>query len=420
MNKCTEVLNSLNQITLYFANFKHTYKCNRKNIEYLIHYLEKVPDFRSEAMVTYKLENILAICFIFAMRGRFQSFYSVATRLKLYPEEFIRLGLVEKDKIPSHDTFRRVFMYLDANKLRDVFLKEMQNFLEKIASLDKSSKNKKRIIAGDGKSFNSSGRKDKFGNLNVFNIYDVSNGLCLSSTPLDDKESEIPEFERLITKFKINNAIITADALHCQRKLCEKIIKHQGEYVIKVKDNQKELRKEISHCFETNKYAIESKKFNECDYQIMKLPKNYIGCDWPGQAAYIKMVSHKRIKQKDYNPENQYFIASLSNLACIIETIDNRWCIENELHLFKDTFLNEDECTFYNKNSVKVMATINNIVFGFYKLASSLLSDKSMCETRYKFEDNPLKLISLILPYLNDKDLPNLIKQNMRGNISKD
>lgn len=417
MNKCTEVLDSLNQITLYFSNLNNKYKCNKKNIEYLIHYLEKVPDFRRKDMVTYKLENILAICFIFAMRGRFQSFYSVATRLKLNPDEFIRLRLIEKNKIPSHDTLRRVFMYLDANKLRDVFLKEIKSFLESIVSLDKASKNKKRIISGDGKSFNGSGRKGKFGNLNVFNIYDVSYGLCLSSTPLTNKESEIDEFERLITKFKINNAIITADALHCQRKLCEKIIQHQGEYLIKVKDNQEELKKEISHCFEVNKYSIESKSFNECDYEVMKLPKNYIGCDWPGQVSYIKMVSHKRIKQKDYNPENQYFITSLSNLNCIIETVDNRWCIENELHLFKDSFLNEDDCTFYNKNCVKVMATINNIVFGFYKLASSILNNKSMCETRYKFEDDPLKLISLILPYLKDKDLPKLIKQNMKGNI---
>ena len=415
MNKCNEVLDSLNQVTLFFANLKQPYKCNRKNIRVLVHLLRKLPDFRNKRKVTYELANLIAICFIFAMRGRFQSFYDVAMRLKANPKEFIRLGLVEKDKLPSHDTFRRVFMYINANKLRDIFLNEMKSFLETIVSLDKESKNKKRIISGDGKAFKGSGRKGKFGNLNVFNIYDVSNGLCLSSTPLTDKESEIAEFERLITKFNIDDAIITADALHCQRKLCNKIVSHKGEYVIKVKNNQAELKNEMIHCFETNKFPIISETFNSCDYQIMKLSNTYIGCDWPGQAAYIKMVSRKRIKQKDYNPEDQYFIASFTNANCIMEAIDNRWCIENELHLFKDTYLKEDECTFYNKNCVKVMATINNIVYGLYRISNSILNNKQMCFTRYMFEDDPLNVISLVLPYLKDKDLPKLFKENMRG-----
>lgn len=415
MNNSNNILNAMNSVTLFFSNLKKPYKVNRKNIYYLIHYLKQVPDFRNKHLTTYKLENILAICFIVAMKGEFTSFYNTAMYIQYKPNQFIKLGLLEKDKYPSHDTLRRIFMYLDANKLRDVFLDRMKEFLNTLVELDKTAKNKKKLISGDGKEFKGSGRTNKHSNLNVFNIMDVSQCLCLSSTPLETKDSEITEFERMITKFNINNAIITADALHCQRKLIEKISLHKGEYLITVKDNQKSLKEEINTCFQKNKFPIQTKQYNQCDYEIMILDKNYIGENFTNQKAYIRMLSHKRKKQKDYNPTYQYFITSLNNIDCIIETIDNRWCIENDLHYFKDDLLKEDECTFYNKNAVKVMATINNIVYSFYRIASAIENDPSMGVTKIKYKDEPLDLIAKVLPVLMKKNLSKLIHDNMNG-----
>ena len=182
------------------------------------------------------------------------------------------------------------------------------------------------------------------------------------------------------------------------------------------KGNQQELRDDIARKISEIKKP-EIIEHNNCEYTILIL-KDYIGADWPGAKAYVKMVSHKRKDQKDYNPEPQYFVSSVTNKELIIEAIDNRWSIEDELHLFKDDFLREDECTFTNKNAIKTMATMNNIVFALYRLAASV-NNETMARTRIRYKDDPMEIIELLLPLLDKKNVNRMIRENMRGRASK-
>ena len=370
MNSTNILRNDLNSLTLAFASMNKPMKANRKTIDTFLHILSEVKDFRQEGKTVYKLENLLFICFYLSLKGEFTSFRHVADYVQVKQNWFIRRKLIEKGKVPSHDTFMRVFQYLDANSLRDVFLERIKYLMKRLVELDQEAAGKKSLLSGDGKEIRGSGRKDQSHNINVFNIYNVSNGLCLSSTPLVDKDPEIREFQRLLPKFRLDNCIVTADALHCQRKTCSIILDHKGEYVITAKGNQQELRDDIAGKINEIRNP-EVIKHHNCEYTIMIL-KDYIGADWPGAKAYVKMISHKRKGQKDYNAEPQYFLSSVTNKELIVESIDNRWSIEDELHLFKDDFLREDECTFTNKNAIKTMAAMNNIVFALYRLAASV------------------------------------------------
>ena len=127
------------------------------------------------------------------------------------------------------------------------------------------------------------------------------------------------------------------------------------------------------------------------------------------------MISHKREDQSDYNPIPQYFVSSSPDIQLIAEAVDNRWDIEDGLHYFKDKFLDEDACTFMGKNAVKVMATINNIVYAFYRIASAIVGDETMSMTIIRYKDNPVELISLVAPLLKKTNLNKLIRMNMRG-----
>ena len=111
-------------------------------------------------------------------------------------------------------------------------------------------------------------------------------------------------------------------------------------------------------------------------------------------------------------------MSSVTNKELIVEAIDNRWSIEDELHLFKDDFLREDACTFTNKNAIKTIATMNNIVFALYRLAASV-NNETMARTRIRYKDNPMEIIELLLPLLNKKNVNRMILENMRGRISK-
>lgn len=414
MNKTQKLLDEMQSVAVFFQDLTSPYRIGKREVKSLVHILSRVKDFRCPGKTVYRLENLLAICFILAMKGEFQSFSYAAAYVRIKAVKFIKLGLVEKGKLPSHDTFRRVFGHLDANGLRDAFLDRIRVFLERLVRLDAQAKGKKQLLSGDGKTFNGSGR-GKERNLNVFNIFSPSQSVCLSSVPLTGKKSEIPQFQLMLRKYNLKNTIVTADALHCQRRTSEIILQGNGDYVFTVKSNQSGLYEEIVSAFSRGIGVKTSLNANDCDYEFLTLRKSYVGCDWPGQRTYVRMISYKRKGQKNFKPETHYFISSEKDPLLIAEAIDNRWQIENGLHRFKDEVLGEDDCVFMDKNAVKVMATINNTVYAIYRIACAVRGDKSMTETKIRFKDDPLSLIATVLPLLDRKNLSALIRENMRG-----
>ena len=233
--------------------------------------------------------------------------------------------------------------------------------------------------------------------------------------PLEDKDSEIPAFQQVLNTFKLNGAMITADALHCQRKTFEIITAKKGEYTVKVKDNQPSLKQHIIDVLERKKDKCVKESFNNCDYEIFLIDYKITEEDFPGAKAFICMHSHKRKSQANYNPEAQYFISSADNIQLIMEAIDNRWSIESGLHWWKDDFSKEDECTFTDQNAIKVMTTLNNISYALYRIASAIFDDSCMAETRIRFEECPEEMLAKLVPLLVGRNLSNLLKENMKG-----
>ena len=310
MNAATHLLDGLQSVSLYFSQLEHPYAIGKAEIHSLVHVLSKVDDFRARAKTTYRLENILAIVFYLAMKGELHSFNYAAEYVSVRAQEFIDLGLVEEGHYPSHDTFQRIFEHLDAKSLRDAFLDRIRNFMERLIAQDPSAKGKKMLLSGDGKEFNGSGRYGKKRNANVFNFFNASCSFCLSSETLGDKDSEIPQFQKVLKLFKLHNSIITADALHCQRETAQIILKKKAGYVLQAKQNQSGFKKEIVNCFRKKAWGKRSTiHFNQCDYEFIQLPEDYVGLQWPGQKTFVRMTSSKRADQRNFKPVKHLCLA---------------------------------------------------------------------------------------------------------------
>lgn len=384
----------------------------------MLHVFQGVTDFRKVGRVKYQLENILCLYLLIAMRGQLTSFLNASMFIEIKANYFVKLKLLDKKQIPSHDALRRIFMNLDANELHDVILNRIKELITKIvAYVPKRKKDGVRLHSGDGETFNGSDRNGENGknNSNVFNLYDASSSLCLTSIPLDDKESEIPTFQSILRPFNIKNSMVTADALHCQRETARIINNRGGLYCFKVKNNQPTFKEHLIQMINLNADKVVSTFYNNCDYKIYIIDYKINDLDFPGAKAYIQFHSHKRTDQSDYNPEPQYFVSSSKSIQLIMEAIDNRWDIESGLHGWKDDFLKEDECTFTDKNAIKVMAVFNNITYALYRLASAIFDHECMAETRVRFDDCPEKMLSKLIPLTEKQNLTMLLKKSMRG-----
>ena len=183
---------------------------------------------------------------------------------------------------------------------------------------------------------------------------------------------------------------------------------------IKVKDNQPGRKQHLIDTLNLNKEKQQYFYFNECEYWIYIIDYKPTDLDFPHAQAYVRMVSHKRADQADYNPEDQYFVSSANNTQLIMEAIDNRWQVE-QFHNYKDDFLKEDKCTFTDKNAIQVMAIFNNIAYALYRIASAIFNDSCMAETRIRFKDCPEEMLALLVPLLEKQNLTMLLKQTLRG-----
>ena len=421
MNNGVTLLKELNSSVFLLIQEKDiSFYSFKRDIRFFLHLLDKIPDFRDKKLIDYSLSNLLLISLILIMKGEFKSFSYASQYISVYKQDFIKMGLIINDKVPSHDTLRRMFMLLDANSIKEIIINNLNSFLTKI--LNNYSSSKKELISIDGKEFKGSGRsinsKKKMNNKNVLNVYNSSKEICIYSNPLDDKESEIKEAQEILNKYNLKNIVVTGDALHCQKRTCEIIVNKKGDYVFTVKENQSALLEEMKTRI-VNSKSIISKSYNDCDYSILLLPSTYKGLEFAGQKAFIKMISNKRKNQNINKQTERYFLSSIKDPQLIVEAIDNRWKIENDLHKTKDEFFVEDNYKFTDKNAIKVMAALNNIAYSFFRITASFLQEKTPTITKIKFNKDPMEILEKITPLLNSREFNKLLNDNLKGKKSK-
>lgn len=421
MNNGITLLKELNSsVSLLIQEKDISFDSFKRDIRFFLHLLDKIPDFRDKKLIDYSLSNLLLISLILIMKGEFKSFSYASQYISVYKQDFIKMGLIINDKVPSHDTLRRMFILLDANSIKEIIINNLNSFLTKI--LNNYSSSKKELISIDGKEFKGSGRsinsKKKMNNKNVLNVYNSSKEICIYSNPLDDKESEIKEAQEILNKYNLKNIVVTGDALHCQKRTCEIIVNKKGDYVFTVKENQSALLEEMKTRI-VNSKSIISKSYNDCDYSILLLPSTYKGLEFAGQKAFIKMISNKRKNQNINKQTERYFLSSIKDPQLIVEAIDNRWKIENDLHKTKDEFFVEDNYKFTDKNAIKVMAALNNIAYSFFRITASFLQEKTPTITKIKFNKDPMEILEKITPLLNSREFNKLLNDNLKGKKSK-
>ena len=133
--------------------------------------------------------------------------------------------------IPSHDTFERVFDRLDPQAFQACFRDWMQALH---AALGLSQ------IAIDGKTLRGSGVGGAKA-LHLVSAWAAANYLSLGQVAVDEKSNEIPAIPKLLELLDLNGALVTIDAMGCQKDIAAKIVAGGGDYVLTVKDNQPSL-----------------------------------------------------------------------------------------------------------------------------------------------------------------------------------
>ena len=141
--------------------------------------------------------------------------------------------------IPSHDTFRRVFCLLDPEAFQRCFAAWIAALADAAWGPDAPSPSTaRRHAAADaaGKGWR---------RLHLVSAWAGANHLSLGQVAVDDKSNEITAIPRLLELLDLSGALVTIDAMGCQKEIAAKIVQGGGDYVLAVKDNQPHLLEDI-------------------------------------------------------------------------------------------------------------------------------------------------------------------------------
>lgn len=145
------------------------------------------------------------------------------------------------EAIPSKATFARVLSCVNGKELGDAVLDVLRMRFGTAGE----------VIAVDGKAIWSTAKAGSpHSALQILGAHVTENGMVPAQESIHEKTNEIPVFQGMLTYLDIEGKIVTADAMHCQREPCRRVIQRKGDYLLGLKENQPALLEDVRLFFD--------------------------------------------------------------------------------------------------------------------------------------------------------------------------
>jgi predicted transposase YbfD/YdcC len=364
-----------------------------ESVVFLDHFAD-LEDPRQQAKVIYPLDEILLLSLLAVVAGA-ETFTAIAQfgKDKL---DLLRLFRPFANGTPDHDRLGEVFAALDAEQFQKCFVAWVAA-LTGIAA---------EVIAIDGKTSRRS-RSAARKALHTVSAFAARQRLVLGQVKTDDKANEIVAIPKLLDMLAIEGAIVTIDAMGCQREIAAKIIAKKADYVLALKGNQGTLREDVEL------FANEQKTRNFKDttisqdetvdgdhgrietrrttvfHDIAWLRQRH---DWPRLKAVVMVDSERQIGARVERETRFYITSSTDKADKLGDVVRRHWSVES-MHWLMDCLFRDDECRVRTEHAPANFTTIKHIAHNLLRRHPAKLS---ITNKRLKAGWNEQFLVSLI------------------------
>jgi predicted transposase YbfD/YdcC len=336
-------------------------------------YFEDLPDPRQRGKVIYPLDEVLLLCLL-AVLGGAETFVDIA----LFGEK--KIGLLRRFRpfrngTPSHDHLGDIFATLDAGEFQRCFVAWVAALTDAPAD----------VIAIDGKTLRRSyQKKGAKAPIHMVSAFAARQHLVLGQVKVAEKSNEIVAIPALLAMMAIEGAIVTIDAMGCQREIADQILHQKADYVLALKGNQGTLREDVEV------FAAEQKATGFKDAKVSRHEtvdgdhgrietRTYTAFhdvawlqerhDWPGLKGVVMVESTREIGDK-IERETRFYITSLVWLASQLgPVIRSHWAVENSLHWVMDMVFRDDECRIRTDHAPANFTTLKHIALNLIRKA---------------------------------------------------
>jgi predicted transposase YbfD/YdcC len=348
----------------------------------ILGHFAELPDPRREHGRIHRLDEIvfMAICAVLCGADGWQEIADYAES-KL---DWLKTFLTLPGGVPSHDTFRRVFCLLDPLAFQKCFFDWMTALMERHGltpiALDRPEL---KPVAIDGKTQRGSARRTVGRSpLHLVSAWSVENHLTLGQVATEAKSNEITAIPALLKLLDLDGAVVTIDAMGCQKEIAAGIVQGKGEYVLAVKENQPHLYEDIQQAVaEALEQGEPGVDFTECQTEgvrsgrhetrtccVITNPRGIRDSKLWTKLTAICMVVSERVVNGVPSSEIRYYIGSVAGTAEeYLRWVRGHWGIENSLHWVLDVCFREDDQRHWAGNSAENLAWIRKLALCMLK-----------------------------------------------------
>jgi len=335
-----------------------------------LEFFDEVPEPRQKAKVLYPLAELLLCALVGVLCGA-EGWVEVEEycEAKL---DFLRRFLPFEHGIASHDTFSDVFNALDPARFKAAF----------IAWTTALQENIREIVAIDGKTLRRSfDRGAGQGPIHMISAWAAGQRLVLGQLAVGAKDNEITAIPELLALLNLKGAIVTIDAIGCQKKIAAAIRQRGADYLLALKENQPALYRDVADFLGEQRAAgfkdctaggAAAHQTTDADHGRIEVRRHWITSDiawlrerhpqWPGLTSIGMIEAERQEPGKPASRQTRFYIGSIAaNAVEFAHAARQHWGIENGLHWVLDVILREDECRIRKRNGPANFATIRHI-----------------------------------------------------------
>jgi predicted transposase YbfD/YdcC len=333
-------------------------------------YFAKLKDPRRRHRRLHLLQDIIviALCAVICNAQDWQEIETFGRKRRDWLKRFLTLP----NGTPAHDTFERVFERLDPRAFQACFRDWVRAVSAALGI---------RHVAIDGKTLRGSGSA-KLGPLHLVSAWATAQHLTLGQVAVDAKSNEITAIPALLELLDLRGALVTIDAMGCQKAIAQKVVDSGGHYALVVKDNQGHLLEDIQQAFARafdadlaglghDTYETRERGHGRDEYRCYTVLHSTEGIRqadaWAGLTT-IGMCYSERTADGKTAAEVRYFIGDQKASAKYYGSgLRNHWGIENNLHWQLDVTFGEDRNRVQKRQAAENLALLRRLTLSLLK-----------------------------------------------------
>lgn len=340
-----------------------------------------VPDPRAHN-VCHKLTDILviAICAVICGANTFTEMAQYGQGKEVKLKRFLEL----KNGIPSHDTFRRVFMVLDAQAWQGVFFAWTRSLV--FEQTDRPTE----VRAVDGKFSRASG-------LHTVSVWASEHHVVLAQEQVPDKSNEITVIPELLEVLDIAGTTVTIDAAGTQKQIAWTVREHLADYVLALKGNHPKLFEDVkwlfAQCEDAPHWSNREKGHGRLETREVWLLDDLSFLEntsaWRDLTGVARVRCTRELKG-ELSVNDRYFLTSLSDVDALAHAVRAHWGIENSLHWILDVAFDEDANRAKTDHAQANLVTLRHLAVNQLKREASLKASIKTKRMRAGWDDDYL------------------------------